>query len=142
MGWWTASQLLTANCATKRLFLTPVGGAKPTPLTPAITSPYKVVDAALRLAGHVYVQLSGPACDTGTLGVVRSGRLASVPVPGVTHAAIVTASTSRLLVVAQSCMGSSGLLLFNPATSAEVHVLRKNQGQGVIGWVPYYKLGS
>jgi hypothetical protein len=141
--WWTVSQLLTANCAISRLFVTPVNGAKPSPLTPASTSSIQFVQDALLLAGHVYVQLSGPACGTGSLGVVRNGRLASVRVPKVTRGAtIVTASGSRLLIVSEGCMGSSGLLLFNPASSAEVQVLKKNQGQGVTGWVPYYELAG
>jgi hypothetical protein len=37
-------------------------------------------------------------------------------------------------------MGSSGLLWFNPANSSEVQVLNRNQGQGVVDWVPYYEL--
>jgi hypothetical protein len=91
----------------------------------------------------VYVQLSGPACGTASLGVVRNGRLASVTVPKVARGAtIVTVSGSRLLIVSDHCMASSGLLLFNPASSAEVQVLKQNQGQGVIGWQPYYKLGG
>jgi len=141
--WWTASQLLTENCAAKRLFLTPISGAKPTPLTPAKISPYRYVQGAWRLAGHVYVQLSGPACGSGSVAVMRGGRLASVRVPKVPDGAtIVTASKSKLLVVAQLCMGSSGLLWFNPRNSAEVQVLGQNQGQGVIAWVPYYELNG
>lgn len=31
VGWWTASQLLTSNCAVKRLFVTSVKGARPRP---------------------------------------------------------------------------------------------------------------
>jgi hypothetical protein len=53
---------------------------------------------------------------------------------------VVTASAAKLLIVSQGCMGSSGLLWFTPRSSAELQVLKKNQGQGVIGWVPYYKL--
>jgi TolB protein len=141
-GWWTASQLLTGNCATKRLFVTPVSGAKPSPLT-ASTSPGRFVQDAWRLAGHVYVQLTGPACGTGSLGVVRNRRLATVPVPKLAAGAtIATASASKLLIVAERCMGSSGLLWFNPRNSAEVRVLGQNQGQGVTGWVPYYEVNG
>jgi hypothetical protein len=139
--WWTATSLLTGNCAGKRLFVTPVGGARTTPLTPATTSSFLHLNDAWLLAGHTYVQLYGPACGSGSLAVVRKGRLATVPVPKLAGgAAIVTASTPRLLVVAQQCMGSSGLLWFNPLDKAEVKVLNSNQGQGVIGWVPYYEL--
>jgi hypothetical protein len=139
--WWTASQLLTENCAAKRLFVTPVSGARPRPLTPAKTAPYRYVQDAWLLAGRVYVQLSGPACGTGSLGVMRNGRLANVPVPkGLRGATIVTASTSKLLVVAERCMGSSGLLWFKPGDKAGVQVLGQNHGQGVIGWVPYYEV--
>jgi hypothetical protein len=141
LGWWTAGQLLTMNCAAKRLFVTPVSGARPTPLTPASTSPNRFVQDAWRLGGRVYVQLSGPACGTGSVGVIRGGRLASVAkVPK--GATVVTASRSGFLVVAEGCMGSSGLLWFNPRNSAEVHVLGQNQGQGVIGWMPYYELNG
>jgi hypothetical protein len=139
-GWWTASELLTANCSSKRLFLTPVSGAKPTPLTPASSSPYQYAVDAWRLAGHAYVQESGPACGSGSVDVLRNGNLVNVPVPKV-RPTIVTASTSRLLIVNEACMGSSGLLWFSPTNSAEVHVLRQNQGQGVINWVPFYRLG-
>jgi hypothetical protein len=72
--------------------------------------------------------------------VLRNGNLVNVPVPKV-RPTIVTASTSRLLIVNEACMGSSGLLWFSPTNSAEVHVLRQNQGQGVINWVPFYRLG-
>ena len=141
--WWTASQLLTRNCAGKRLFVTPVSGASPVPLTPAAGSPYQFQDDAWRLAGHVYVQLSGPACGTGSLAVIRGGRLAAVPVrTGDGGASIVTASTSKLLIVAERCMGSSGLLWFNPLDSAQVQVLGPNRGMGVIGWVPYYEVNG
>jgi hypothetical protein len=142
VAWWTAHRLLTMNCAGRRLFLTPVSGGKPAPLTPARMSANEYVRNAWSLAGHVYVQLSGPACGSGSLAVMRRGRLADVAVPTVRFPSIVTAGASKLLVVAQSCMGSSGLLWFNPRTSAEVKVLRRNQGQGVIGLVPYYALNG
>jgi hypothetical protein len=140
--WWTASQLLTANCAVKQLFVTPVNGARPKPLTPANTSPYRSEQDAWLLAGHVYVQLSGPACGSTSIGVLRNGRLANVRTPNVRGATIVTTSSARLLVVAEGCMGSSGLLWFNPHDSAEQHVLKQNRGQGVIGWVPYYEVNG
>jgi hypothetical protein len=134
--WWTASQLLTGNCAATRLFVTPVGGAKPRPLTPASTSPHQGVQDAWLLARHVYVQVTGPACGSGSLGVVRNGRLVKLAA----RAAIVTASASRLLIVTERCMGSSALLWFNPRNSAEMRVLGQNNGLGVIGWVPYYEV--
>ena len=141
--WWTASQLLTRNCAGQRLFVTPVGGASPVPLTPAPASPYQFPEDAWQLAGHVYVQLSGPACGTGSLAVIRGGRLADVPVRTDDRGAtIVAASASRLLIVAEGCMRSSGLLWFNPADSAQVQVLGPNQGMGVLGWVPYYQVNG
>jgi hypothetical protein len=143
LRWWTASQLLTANCAAKRLFVTPVGGARPIPLTPASAPPYRYVGDAWLLAGHVYVQVNGPSCGSGSLSVMRGGRLANVPVPKVRRGAtIVTAGTSELLIQAEGCMGSSGLLWFNPLDSAEVQVLGQNQGQGVTGWVPYYEVNG
>jgi len=139
--WWTATSLLTGNCAGKRLFVTPVGGARTTPLTPATTSSFLRLDNAWLLAGHTYVQLYGPACGSGSLGVVRNGRLATIPVPKLgAGPAIVTASKSSLLIVAQQCQGSSGLVWFNPLNKAEVKVLNSNQGQGVFGWVPFYEL--
>jgi hypothetical protein len=141
VGWWSASQLLTANCARTRLFLTPVSGAKPTPLTPASTSPYRYVNDAWRLGGHVYVQQNGVACGSGSVGVLRSGQLANVTVPKIPNGpTIVTASASKFLIATEGCMGSSGLLWFNPANSSEVQVLNRNQGQGVVDWVPYYEL--
>jgi len=143
VGWWTASQLLTDNCADNRLFLTPVSGTKPVPLTPASTSAYRFLEDAWQLAGHVYVQQSGPACGTGALAVVRNGRLSSVAVPNVPRGAtIVTTSASRLLILSQGCMSSSGLLWFNPANSTEVRVLGTNQGLGVTGEVPYYEVNG
>jgi len=141
VGWWTASQLLTDNCADNRLFLTPVSGAKPVPLTPASTSAYRFLEDAWQLAGHVYVQQSGPACGTGALGVVRGGHVVTVATAP-RGAVIATTSASRLLIVAEHCMASSGLLWFNPANSTKVQVLGTNQGQGVIGWVPYYKVNG
>jgi hypothetical protein len=141
--WWTASELLTGNCADQRLFVTPVSGASPVPLTPAAGSSYQFPEDAWQLAGHVYVQLSGPACGTGSLAVIRGGRLADVPVrTGGRGATIVAASTSRLLIVAEGCTRSSGLLWFNPADSAQVQVLGPNQGMGVLGWVPYYEVNG
>jgi hypothetical protein len=139
--WWTATSLLTGNCAGKRLFVTPVSGARTAELTPATTSSFLRLDDAWLVAGHTYVQLYGPACGSGSLAVVRNGRLVTIPVPKLgAGPAIVTASPSRLLVVAQQCMGSSALLWFNPLSKAEVKVLSSNQGQGVFGWVPYYEL--
>ncbi len=146
--WWTASQLLTENCAGQRLFVTPVSGASPVPLTPAAASPaagspYRFPEDAWQLAGHVYVQLSGQPCGTGSLAVIRGGRLADVPVRTDDRGAdIVAASRSRLLIVAEGCMRSSGLLWFNPADSAQVQVLGPNQGMGVIGLVPYYQVNG
>jgi len=141
--WWTASQLLTENCAANRLFVTPVSGASPVPLTPAAASPYQFEQDAWQLAGRVYVQLSGPACGTGSLAVIRGGRLANVPVRTDDRGAtIVAASTSRLLIVAEGCMRSSGLLWFNPADSAQVQVLGPDQGMGVLGLVPYYQVNG
>jgi hypothetical protein len=146
--WWTASELLTGNCAGQRLFVTPVSGASPVPLTPApltlaAGSPYRFPEDAWQLAGHVYVQLTGPACGTGSLAVIRGGRLADVPVrTGDRGATIVAASTSELLIVAEGCMRSSGLLWFNPADSAQVQVLGPNQGLGVLGLVPYYQVNG
>jgi TolB protein len=139
--WWRAGQLLTSNCASKQLFVTPAGGARPVALTPAVTSSFLRLDNAWLLAGHVYVQQHAPACGTGSLAAVRNGRLVVVPVPKIAGgASIVTAGTSKLLIVDQQCMGSSGLLWFNPLNKAEVRVLAPNQGQGVIGWVPHYEL--
>jgi hypothetical protein len=146
--WWTASELLTRNCAGQRLFVTPVSGASPVPLTPApltlaAGSPYRFPEDAWQLAGHVYVQLTGPACGTGSLAVIRGGRLADVPVrTGDRGATIVAASRSELLIVAEGCMRSSGLLWFNPADSAQVQVLGPNQGLGVLGLVAYYEVNS
>jgi hypothetical protein len=123
--------------------VTPVSGASPVPLTPAPASPYRFEQDAWQLAGHVYVQLSGPACGTGSLAVIRGGRLADVPVrTGGRGATIVAASTSELLIVAEGCMRSSGLLWFNPADSAQVQVLGPNQGMGVLGLVPYYEVNG
>ena len=137
--WWTASQLLTDNCAAKHLFLTPAGGAAPKSLAPAVTSAERFVQDAWSLAGHVYVEESGPACGTGILTVIRNGHLAEVTVPKLNAGAdVVTTSSSKLLIVAERCMASSGLLWFNPHNASEVQVLAKNQGQGVIGEVPYY----
>ncbi len=139
--WWTSASLLTGNCAGRRLFATPIGGGRAVPLTPATTSSFLRVDNAWLLAGHTYVQLYGLACGTGSLAVVRNGHLATVSVPKLgAGPAIVTASTSSLLIVAQQCMGSSGMLWFNPINKTEVKVLSSNQGQGVIGWLPYYEL--
>ena len=74
---------------------------------------------------------------------MRDGRLANVKVPKVpTGATVVTATKSKLLVVSQQCMGSSGLLWFNPRSAAEVQVLEQNRGQGVTAWVPYYELNG
>jgi|HubBroStandDraft_1064217.scaffolds.fasta_scaffold03349_4 hypothetical protein len=140
-SWWTASQLLTSNCSGKRLFLTPVGGGQAVPLTPATTSSFLRLDNAWLLAQHTYVQQYGPACGTGSLAVVRSGHLANITVPRVAGGPfIVTASTSRLLIVPQQCQGSSAMLWFNPVSKTRVQVLSTNNGQGVIGWVPYYEL--
>ncbi len=138
--WWTARELLTSDCSGKRLFLTPISGARPKPLTPAKLPSYRYVQGAWSVAGHIYVQETGPACGTGFLTVLRNGHLAGVNVPKLNAGAVVvTASTSRLLIVAQHCMGSSGLLWFDPHTSAETRVLAQNQGQGVVGWASYYQ---
>jgi len=138
--WWTSTALLTVNCAGRRLFVTPTSGARPIAIAPATTSPELFEQNAVELARHTYVQESGPACGSTFLSVVHNGHLDRLSPTHASGATIVTASTSSLLIVSEDCMGSSGLLWFNPRTKAEVQVLGLNHGQGVIGWVPYYEL--
>jgi len=77
-----------------------------------------------------------------TLAVGLSLGGTAIAAADVRGATIVTTGSARLLIVGEGCMGSSGLLWFNPRDSAESHVLKQHRGQGVIGWVPYYEVNG
>lgn len=145
--WWNPTTVL-AECLAKgaiapRLWLVPVNGKKPVPLTPQRGSagPDLGDIGAWQLSSGLYVQgLTG----CGTMEIFKqaaNGSIKQVNVPNTSNDnnVVVTALGPRLLVHAQTeCPGSASLLWFNPATHAEQWLLRAPaKDAGVIGVVAY-----
>lgn len=146
--WWNARTILAYSTAPgkyyPRLWLVPVSGARPAPLTPQRTGgsqgDYGDVNA-WQLPSGLYVQGQASCGGPNIYRQAANGSITWVKVPHTTGGAYVaTAAGARLLVEAQTgCMGSNSLLWFNPGTHAEQWLLRAPATAfGVIGVVPYY----
>jgi TolB protein len=157
ISWWTATSIL-AYCSaagqpdTGRLWLAPVAGGQPQPLTgiSGSLSGQGYLTGAWQTAGAVYITAKTPAQCSGApsgpggqqiLQLSSSGAEASVKIPASTnnHDSVVAAVRGQLLVLAQtSCPGTSSLIWFNPSTHATRNVLTAPATQaGVISAVPY-----
>jgi hypothetical protein len=157
MTWWNTDTVLASCDITgqppdvTRLWLVPVDGATPTPVTNASGSPsgMGILLGAWQSAGTVYVNsMNFALCPTAASGpgglavsTVSNGSLQQISVSGTTnnHTSVVSAVDGRLLLLAEtSCPGSSVLLWLNPSTGATQTVLSAPASQvGVIAAVPY-----
>jgi hypothetical protein len=122
--WWTASTVL-AGCFSEgrpqRLWLVPVSGASPAPLTPQRRNGgFDFGDfSAWQLTSGLYVNGFG-ACGSLVIGrQPRHGAEQEINVPGSGDNRIITATRSRLLVQRiVSCEPHNSLVWFNPSTRA------------------------
>ena len=157
LSWWSAHTVLAyCNAAGQqdagRLWLAPVGGGQPTPLTGVSgnLSGQGFLTGAWQTAGAVYItsttsnQCSGAPSGPGGQQILQlstGGAESAVSIPASTnnHSSVVAAVSGRLLVLAQtSCPGTSSLIWFDPSTHAAQPVLTARSGEvGVVGAVPY-----
>jgi hypothetical protein len=144
--WWTASTALVRCYGnppynTERLWLVPLHGRSPRPLTAAIRphGGFNGYDDAWQLGSDVYLQ--GDSGPDETLTVIRQGHgLVTVPGPGGVSPAILTANAGQLLLWSNigGPGGPSSLFWFNPGTGAEHFLFRAPAGvYGVAGAIPY-----
>jgi TolB protein len=157
ISWWS-SQSVLASCTdaaqpgTTRLWLVPVSGSAPTPLTLASGSGSGAgfYTGAWRAGGSTYVtatssaQCPSAASGPGGLGILRlaaGGAATAVNVPGSTgnHNDVLGSSGGRLLVLSQTgCPGSSSLMWLNPSSGATQPLLSApSGGAGVVAAVAY-----
>lgn len=157
LSWWSSDTVLAfCNAAGQqdagRLWLAPVGGGQPSPLTGVSgnLSGQGYLTGAWQTGGTVYItsttsnQCSGAPSGPGGQQILQlstGGAETAVSVPASTnnHASVVAAVSGRLLVLAQtSCPGTSSLIWFDPSTHAAQTVLQGPSSEvGVAGAVPY-----
>ena len=129
--------------AIPQLWLVPVSGARPTPLTPRRSvSGGDLGDLdAWPLTSGLYLQSAGPC---GVLQIFKQARDGSIRLVTVPHTMgdnrVLTALGSRLLIQAPtSCTGSVSLLWFDPGTRAEQWLIRAPADvTGAAIAVPFY----
>jgi hypothetical protein len=153
LTWWNDTTVLV-NCAAagggSRLWLVPVAGGAPTPLTAAAGSPAGGGDfvGAWQAGGAVYVtqtsfsQCPGAPSGPGGMNILPLGQGAAgaITVPGThNYSTVVGTYGTRLLVLTQaSCPGTSSLLWFNPSTHESESVIPAPASQiGVVAAVPF-----
>jgi hypothetical protein len=157
LTWWSAGSVLAyCNAAGQqdagRLWLAPVGGGQPSPLTgiSGNLSGQGYLSGAWQSGGTVYItsrtfnQCSGAPSGPGGQQILQlsgGGAESAVSIPGSTnnHSSVVAAVSGRLLVLAQtSCPGTSSLIWFDPSTHATQTVLTAPSSEaGVVSAVPY-----
>jgi TolB protein len=145
--WWNGGTVLVScvpsGSAIPQLWLVPVGGARPTALTPRRSgSGGDLGDLdAWQLSSGLYLQSAGPC---GVLQIFKQARGGSITLVKVPHTTgdnhVLTAAGSRLLIQAPtSCIGSNSLLWFNPATHSEQWLIRAPGNViGVAMAIPFY----
>lgn len=157
MSWWSAETVL-AYCTAAgqpeagQLWLAPVGGGQPAPLTGVSGSPsgQGSMTGAWQAGGAVYItsttftQCQGAPSGPGGQQILQlnsGGAETAVTIPGTknNHADIVSGLGGRLLVLAQtSCPGTSSLIWFNPSTnSVQTALTAPATEAGVVSAVPY-----
>jgi hypothetical protein len=154
LTWWNDTTVLV-NCAAaggkSRLWLVPVAGGAPTPLTAVAGSPVGGGDivGAWQASGAVYVtqttfrQCQGAPSGPGGMNILPLGQGAdgAITVPGSTgnYSTLVGTYSTRLLVLTQtSCPGTSSLLWFNPSSHRSELVIQAPANQaGVVAAVPF-----
>jgi TolB protein len=155
LTWWNTDTVLAScfapDAVSQRLWLVPVDGSNPTPLTSpsGSISGSGLVTGAWQGAGSVYANSTDAASCPGAasgpgglaLETVSGGAQRQLNVSGTTnnHTSVVSALDGRLLVLAEtSCPGSSSLLWLNPATGATQTVLFAPANEvGVVAAAPF-----
>lgn len=145
--WWDSATVL-ASCAPAgraafQLWLVPVSGARPRPLTPPRAASSRDLGDldAWSLASGLYLQSAGPC---GVLQIFRQAQAGAITLVSVPHTMgdnhVLTVDGSRMLVQAPtSCTGSVSLLWFNPATRAEQWLIRAPaSATGAAIAIPFY----
>jgi hypothetical protein len=155
LSWWSSTDVLasctdTAQPLATRLWLVPINGGTPTPLTVASGSPSGngVYTGAWPAGGKVYVTATSSAqCPSapsgpGGLGILQATADSATPVsvPGTTgnHNAVLGSYNGRLLVLAQTGCSpvSSSLMWFNPSSETTQSLLAAPSGTaGVVAAV-------
>jgi hypothetical protein len=145
--WWDSSMVLAScpppNTASPQLWLVPLGGGRPTALTPPRS--FKTGDLgdldAWQLPSGLYLQSAGPCGELQIFKQAGNGSITLVTVPHTEgDNRVLTVLGSRLLVQAPtSCEGSVSLLWFNPGTRAEQWLIRAPANAvGVTAAIPFY----
>jgi hypothetical protein len=142
--WWNAADMLVActpsGAIGPQLWLVPVSGATPTPLTPVRTAPPDFGDVdAWQLPTGLYLEAEA-GCGPPFLAKQPADAAAQVvAVPGgAASSVIATSGDSMLIQQSHECAAGSSLSWFNPATSAVQPVLTDPANStGVITAIPY-----
>ena len=126
--WWRDDVVLTEcsgpGIAGPRLWLVPVGGGRPTALTPqrGQNGPdYGDINGWRLPGGALYVQALASCGPPFIARAQPSGTVTPLLIPGVV---VAQAGPWLLTEQAAGCLGSTSLLWFNPVTHAEHWVLR------------------
>ncbi len=123
-----------------RLWLVPVTGAAPSPLTgPATSKKNKGYVDAWQLPSGLYLQ-GAEGCQTGRIAIARQPphrQAKIIRVPGSRDNVIITATATRLLLQQNSCT-SGTLAWFNPVTRQLTTVIKAARGVfGVIAAIAF-----
>jgi TolB protein len=154
LRWWDTSTVLATCTASElpgtdaqRLWLVPVGGARPAALTPQ--RPDRDPDQgdfnAWQLSSGLYLEARGAACGSHVIAKQPPrGPVQIIHVPGSGNTVILTATASRLLVQrSPRCGLGSSLAWFNPVTGEETVAVPDRRGAiGVLNVVPYFVQGK
>jgi hypothetical protein len=154
LRWWDTSTVLATCTASElpgsdaqRLWLVPVGGARPTALTTQRPDhgPDQGDFNAWQLSSGLYLEARGAACGTHVIAKQPTrGPVRIIHVPGSGKTVILTATASRLLVqLSPRCGLGSSLAWFNPVTGEEtVAIPDRHNDIGVLKVVPYFVQGK
>jgi hypothetical protein len=148
--WWTGSTALVSCSAAKgsRLWLVPVSGATPKPLTAlrnGATPPDLMDFDAWRFGKALYTN-SAYACGALFIGKqAANGKVTMINVPGSPDNNVVAATSDSRMLVKEitGCTPSTSLVWFNPATRAAQMILRAATPEfGVLSVIAYNREGN
>lgn len=148
--WWNTSTAMVSCAKTKgsQLWLVPVNGAAPKPLTAlrnGSTPPDLMDFDAWRIGRSLYTQ-SAYACGALFIGKqAANGKVTMVNVPGSPDNNVVAATSGSRMLVKEiaGCTPSIRLAWFNPATRAVQTVLRAPTPEfGVLSVIAYNRAGN
>jgi hypothetical protein len=155
--WWNNATILAdcapANSSADRMWLTPLSGAKGTPLTPQrqdLAGEDQGDMDLYKLSSGTYLSAQGPHCGNNI--VVREephGKVRTYVIPGEPEATIVSVTATRLLLQEdQGCSGADGpfpqiLAWYNPVSREQTVVVPvSREDAGVLAVIPYYQDGK